>query len=416
MTTESPISDSLSNQLEICIQTQFTGRLYVQAINGQPWSLYFFMGRLLWTCGGGYGLRRWQRLLLKHCPQMQGQIGLLGEVRSCKGQGYDLLLQWVKQQQITGGQAASVIRSTIGEVLFDILQQEKTGQLRYTTDAHDTLHASLTLVHPRQALTQSQQEWAAWSKAGLDHLSPNIALVLLQPDSLQQHTSPQVYQTLVNVIDGKRSLRDLCLELHQDQLLLTRILIAYIRKGLMAWVQMPDLLPLELDGVTPRKSGFTPGESGSSDQSTPLNQIRLNQIRHPLKQDLSQTNGLMASGHLQKRLAETDDFLNETEKLALNLPTCRQEKFSSQLQVLTTPQQNEFYQAAKPSQKTPIDPAFVEHCQQKLTHYIGPIAGYLIKKILVSEPEISAQQLIDALASKIENPQQAQEFRHDLRF
>jgi hypothetical protein len=406
MATESLISDSLSNQLEICIQIQFTGRLDVQAGNGQSWSLYFCMGRLLWICGGGYGLMRWRRLLLKYCHQMQDQNSFLAEVQSSKGQGYDLLSQWVKQQQITGAQAANVIRSTIAEVLFDILQQEKAGQLSYTTNAQDTLDASLTLVHPRQALIQSQQEWAAWSHAGLDNLSPNAAPVLRQLDSSQQPTSLQGYQTLVKVIDGQRTLRDLSLLLNQDLLLLTRILIVYVRKGALEWVQIPDLLPLELDVVP----------SGEREKSEQLTQSTLlDQIRSPLEKELLQTLGPLACVRLQKILQETDDFLNEIEKLVLDLPASRQKSFRHQLQVLMTRLQTDFSEADQPSPVTPIDPAFIEQCQQQLTYCIGPIASYLIKKLLISEPEISAHQLVNALAAQIENPQQAQEFRDYLR-
>jgi hypothetical protein len=405
MATESLISDSLSNQLEICIQIQFTGRLDVQAGNGQSWSLYFCMGRLLWICGGGYGLMRWRRLLLKHCQQMQDQNSFLVEVQSSKGQGYDLLSRWVKQHQITGAQAANVIRSTIAEVLFDILQQEKAGQLRYATDVQDTLDASLTLVHPRQALIQSQQEWAAWSHAGLDNLSPNAAPVLRQLDALEQPPSLPGYQTLVKVIDGQRTLRDLSLLLNQDLLLLTRILIVYVRKGAMEWVQIPDLLPLELD-VVPS------GERSPSEQST--QSTLLDQVHHPLEQELLQTIGPTACLHLQKIVQETDDFLHEIEKLALDLPTSKQQNFRYQLQVLMTRLQTEFSEANRPSRVPPVDPAFVEQCQQKLTYYIGPIASYLIKKFLVSQPDSSAHQLVNALAAQIENPQQAQEFRDHL--
>jgi two-component system, chemotaxis family, response regulator PixG len=243
MAAESSIIDSLSNQLEICIQMQFTGRLDAQAGSFQRWSLYFCMGRLLWAQGGEHGLRRWRRLLLQHCPQVNAQPTQLTEVQASRGKGYDLLLLWAKQQLITGEQAVNVIRSNVVEVFFDILQQEKTGQLRYVTDAEDTLEASLTLIHPRQSLTQAQQDWAAWTNAGLGNLSPNVAPVLRRPEQLEQSTSPQVYQTLVKVIDGDRTFRELAVVLRQEPLLLTRTLIAYVRKGLMELVKVADLMP-----------------------------------------------------------------------------------------------------------------------------------------------------------------------------
>jgi two-component system, chemotaxis family, response regulator PixG len=260
-------SDSLSNQLEICIQMQFTGRLDLQASDGQYWSLYFCLGRLVWVTGGLNGLRRWRRLLLQHCPQMQNQAAFLSEVQTSRGQGYALLLQWAKQQQITGEQAVSVIRTNVLEVLFDILQHERAGQLKCITVPQDVLDASLTLINPRQALSQAQQEWAAWSSAGIGSLSPNISPVLCSMEQLRQQTSAQVYQALTRVIDGERTLRDVALMLHQDLLLLTRTLIAYVRKGLVELVQVPDLLPPRLVVNVDQSDR---GRSPTSNQSAPL--------------------------------------------------------------------------------------------------------------------------------------------------
>ncbi len=261
--------DSLSNQLEICIQMQFTGRLDLQASNGQQWSLYFCLGRLVWVIGGLNGLRRWRRLLLQYCPHMQRHSTLLVEVQTSRGQGYDLLLQWVKQQQMTGEQAVSVIRSNVLEVLFDILQQERSGQLKCMTDPQDVLDASLTLINPRQALTQAQQDWGAWSNAGIGSLSPNISPMLSSPEQLQQQTSAQVYQALTKVIDGERTLRDVALMLQQDLLLLTRTLIAYVRKGLIEFIQVPDLLPPRLVGSID-KANQGGGRSPTSKKSGPM--------------------------------------------------------------------------------------------------------------------------------------------------
>jgi hypothetical protein len=320
------------------------------------------------------------------------QLSLLAEVQSSQGQGYALLLQWVKQQQITGAQAADLIRSTIAEVLFDILQQEKTGQLSYATDSQDTLNASLTLVHPRQALTQAQQAWVAWKHAGLDHLSPNFAPVLRSLDPLEQPTSLQINPALAKVIDGKRTLRDLSLILDQDLLLLTRILIAYVRKGFLAWVEMPALLP-------PAPDAFASEQRSASEQIT-------QQITYPLEQP-----------RLQSILEEPDEFVDRIEKQVLNLPASQQEDFCNHLKVLLTRLQTGVAPTPtlKHSPETPLEPAFIALCQRKLTYCIGPIASYLIKTSLIEQPEMSAQQLIDALAAKIDNLQEAQAFRDYLQ-
>jgi serine/threonine-protein kinase len=58
-----------------------------------------------------------------------------------------------------------------------------------------------------------------------------------------------------------------------------------------------------------------------------------------------------------------------------------------------------------------LNPAFVDRCQQKLTHYIGSMARLILEEVLEQNPAASPQQLAEALAAEIPNPQKAQEFR-----
>lgn len=239
-----PTSDRLSNQLTIWSQMQLTGRLDVQADSSEQWSLYFCSGRLVWAKGGLHVRRRWRRLLSQYCQQLCAQNDSGFESDVVKGEDYNLLKSLVKQHQITGEQAASVIRNTVTEVMFDILQQEKLGQLTFVSDRQDTLDASLTLLSSEQTLKQIQEIWETWSDAGLSDLSPNQAPVLRQLEQLQQQSSPQVYKTLVKVIDGKRTLRDVAVLLKQDLLMLVRSFVHhYVSKGLMALVRVPDFSP-----------------------------------------------------------------------------------------------------------------------------------------------------------------------------
>jgi len=61
-----------------------------------------------------------------------------------------------------------------------------------------------------------------------------------------------------------------------------------------------------------------------------------------------------------------------------------------------------------------LHPEFVKLCHQELTHFVGPIAGFLIREALAQNPSISAQLLVETLAAKIPNPQQAIAFRRHL--
>ena len=60
---------------------------------------------------------------------------------------------------------------------------------------------------------------------------------------------------------------------------------------------------------------------------------------------------------------------------------------------------------------TEIDPAFINLCQQELARYLGRMASYVLTETLEENPYLSPQQLVEALATQISNPQQAREFR-----
>jgi hypothetical protein len=61
-----------------------------------------------------------------------------------------------------------------------------------------------------------------------------------------------------------------------------------------------------------------------------------------------------------------------------------------------------------------IDPILLERCQQELTYSIGPIAGLIVEEVMTDAAPISRNQLIDTLAKKIPDAQEAHAFRRRL--
>jgi hypothetical protein len=59
---------------------------------------------------------------------------------------------------------------------------------------------------------------------------------------------------------------------------------------------------------------------------------------------------------------------------------------------------------------TDIEPWFVERCQQALSYYVGAIASVYVQETLDRFPQITYHRLINELAAKIPDPQQAEEF------
>jgi OmpA-OmpF porin, OOP family len=240
--TNLPNLGGLSEQLKACQQTQFTGRLRVQAADNQQWSLFIKLGRLVWANGGVHWLRRWQRLIKQHSSQIVSPVDNLATFEPNQHRDYDLLILWGKNQNLTGGQSANIVRATVAEVLFDILQQEALAALTLAAD-DQALDTPLLLINPQQAISEAERTWNAWSSAGLANLSPNLAPLLQQPEQLKEQASQKVYQVLVQAIDGDKTLRDLALFLNQDLQLFTKLLKVYIGKEWIKLVEVPDLLP-----------------------------------------------------------------------------------------------------------------------------------------------------------------------------
>jgi OmpA-OmpF porin, OOP family len=284
--SEHPTVNSLKQEIEICSQEQFTGRMDIEA-NQDQWFLYFRLGRLIWASGGLHWSRRWHRHLHQHCSQVDSpniNIGL-NEVNGARNNDYLLLIQWVKQHKIEGAQATNVIRSTVEEVLFDTLQQEKMGQLRFARDDQDTFDVYLTLLNPQQVLNSAQKALDSWSQAGLAALSPNLALSIRQPEQLQQNTSPELTQTLITAIKGRRTLRELAELLKQDPLLLIRTVKLYLKNGLLELVEVPDQPPPD-----PFESSPVEGSSDRNNMAAPAIADEGKTMAQPLSSEPSSGN------------------------------------------------------------------------------------------------------------------------------
>lgn len=262
MTTNNLAANKLSDQLTNLIQNQYSGRLDIQGVI-TTWSLYFCLGRLVWASGGYHVNRRWYRHLSQYLNQVTADDIRLREGDVTPYWEYLVLIVLVKRQKITGEQAVAVIKSAVSEVLFDILQQEEKAPLAFGIDPQEVLDASLTLINPEKALRETLQLWENWTKAGLTNISANLAPVIKQAEELKELASPKVYETLMKVVNGKRTLRDLSVFIKQDLLTVTRSLIPYIRKKVIGLTEIPDLPKPALTMIAP------PPPTGRVETTTP---------------------------------------------------------------------------------------------------------------------------------------------------
>lgn len=226
-------------------QPRFSGQLVLTAPKGEQWFFYLYLGRLIYATGGSHPVRRWRRYVAVYLPQIVSHLSTLQlDLANLRNQDfrlcweYQLLCLWVEQQKISREQAARLIRSLIVEVLFDITQ---TMEVTYELRQHNVLSTRLVLIDADQIVLEAQKLWQGWQGAKIADRSPNSAPIIRQPEQLQQRTSPQVYQTLHQLLDGHQTLRDLAVRMKRDVVTVTSSLLPYIQMGLVELIQIPDI-------------------------------------------------------------------------------------------------------------------------------------------------------------------------------
>jgi serine/threonine-protein kinase len=151
------------------------------------------------------------------------------------------------------------------------------------------------------------------------------------------------------------------------------------------------------------------------------------------QQTLSRYIGVMATCILEDTIDDNPDFSKEEliEALAAEIPNPQQSvEFKQSLSIELNAQpvsafskiteQDSFgsFQSDVQSEVAStqldlpqLDSIFLTHCQQALSRYIGVMATCILEDTIDDNPDFSKEELIEALAAEIPNPQQAAEFK-----
>ncbi|MEQ8756156.1 MAG: response regulator [Coleofasciculus sp. G1-WW12-02] len=221
---------------------QFSGELVLNDPKGHQWIFFLYLGGILYATGGVHPVRRWQRNLAIHCPQILTHPDTirrdLASINSKTCWDYQLLSLWVKQRRITPEQAANMIRAVLTEVVFELVQAK---QVTHQIQHNYSLPTKLVLIEIDQAIAQVQSLWQTWQNAQLADYSPNQAPVIKQPEQLRKNRSVEVYQTLTNLLDGQHTLRDLAVKQRRHVVDIAQALIPYLELGWVELSNIPDL-------------------------------------------------------------------------------------------------------------------------------------------------------------------------------
>ncbi len=229
----------------------FSGQLTWSAPAGHQWALFFDRGRVVYGTGGVHPVRQWYRQAQARLPEpelsyqsLQKSLGASPRSSWLHSSDYQLLQHWCRQGQLSHQALQTISTKIVADILFDVVQARET---QYQLARHSPLDPSQVPmgVDDTELLPSVTELWEAWLDAGLEAYSPNLAPVIQHPEPIQAAVSPRVYASLMQLLDGQRSLRDLAVKLGQDVLNLTQALQPYIQAGWISLVEVADFPPID---------------------------------------------------------------------------------------------------------------------------------------------------------------------------
>jgi len=239
---------------------QFTGQLLLSSDSDEYWTLYIFLGRLLYGTGGQHSVRRLYRHILKTSDdltletlkKLQNEINY--DAKSCWE--YEFLTYLVQRSHLIPTQVSKVIHGTLNEIFFDVSHHD---DIQHRMHSELCIQKQLGLIDPIQLLEHQQPLWKRWKAAHLNIYSLNLAPVIQNQEQLKQNTSAGVYQTLTELLNGQSTLWDVVVATNRSPVDVMRSLLPFIQKGTIELVELPDFLsPVPPKSLPPIQTPITP--------------------------------------------------------------------------------------------------------------------------------------------------------------
>jgi two-component system, chemotaxis family, response regulator PixG len=249
MVTEYLTLDRLAAQLSEVKHQHFSGQILLTSAAGSQWSLYIYLGRILYATGGKHPIRRWVRnstiagVDVSMADDLQARIEALtnisgltaAEIDSCWE--YYLLVNWAKQGRMTRNALIKQIQSTIVEVMFDIVQAETVS---FQQVAQAQLSPQLTLIDMDRAFELAVQKQQQWQQTGLKQISPDRSIKIAKIAEFQQMVSPTAYQALQFVLDGQQTIREIAAKARKSPVAIGQSFQSHIATGTLSLIDLPD--------------------------------------------------------------------------------------------------------------------------------------------------------------------------------
>ena len=247
------MSSQLIKNLASFKDEKFTGVVTITSLRERQWKVYFYLGMLLWAQGGSHTFRFWQRHFQLLCPDAKMKYIDYNHIYSEHACDYYLIEILLKKKLANRELILPLIEQRIGEVFFDILQeeyvqQEKQERLTISSDlisAHNLLKSgfnlSLSPLDTLVVLSNAQEDWETWIGKGLASCSPNRAPILKDDEELRAQVPAIIFQNMLRLLDGEHTLRDLAIKMNKNVFEVTCGLVPYFFKGYIGLLEIPDL-------------------------------------------------------------------------------------------------------------------------------------------------------------------------------
>ncbi|PSR16731.1 response regulator [filamentous cyanobacterium CCP3] len=224
----------------------FSGKLTWSAPAGHQWTLFFNRGQVVYGHGGVHPMRQWYRQAQARLPDtdlsyraLQKSFAAGSTANWLDGWDYHLLHNWLDQGQLSPQALREISTNIVADILFDVVQTRETQYQLARRPVLDPSHRPIA-IDETDLLPSVTERWEAWLEGGLEAYSPNLAPVIQHPEPIRAQVSPGVYTSLMQLLDGQRSLRDLAVKLGQDVLNLTQALQPYVQAGWISLVEVAD--------------------------------------------------------------------------------------------------------------------------------------------------------------------------------
>jgi two-component system, chemotaxis family, response regulator PixG len=236
---------------------EFTGCVNISVALGPAWEVVFYQGQIVWSFDLNQPNRLWQRLLRAHVGYehvgldllFQGSIHNPVQVFEKERElcwHYQGALALMMLSEIKSSELTAILTTAAQETIFDLLQYSQGQKLIFRSQPEIFAKRPLILVNTEEVIAQAEVMWQEWQTQKLGNISPNKTPIIRHPVQLYRQTTPIIYQNLVQVITGKRTLREIAVEIGEDLLLITRSLTRYIQTGIIELIDLPDLKSPEI--------------------------------------------------------------------------------------------------------------------------------------------------------------------------